>query len=659
MSEEISFRIQNAAIHWLEDDVPRSSQYDDVYFSTPDESGESRHVFLTGNQLAQRWREHTRCFTIAELGFGAGLNLLETWRLWLDCPAKPPLLHYIAWEAHPLTRADLARVQRRWPEHGELAQRLLVQYPDHSRGCHRLWLAEDLLVDLHLEHAAPALEDMSAAARGRVDAWFMDGFKPAHNPALWDGGLLVSMTNASAPGATLASYSVAGPLRRRLSQLGWQLQRLPGFGRKRHMLTGHLAPGHSPCAEESTRPVGSNGRPSPASSHSAPRQAVVIGAGLAGCSMAYSLARRGWRVKVLECGEQFACGASGISQLALRCRLFQAPDAGARFFLHAYLLARRQFESLSETGLLAWHPVGSIQLQGATNRRKTLNVAKLAALYPDQVVTPHSRESLSDLAATQVTHEGLYFALAGWIDPRSLCNCYLKQDSIQLRTGVSVRELARRADEWQVLTDDGTVIEQAAVVVIAAGPASASFAQSRHLPLVPAHGQATVAESASGFRPRCVISGARTVFPAREQLHTLSASYSDKRIATEELAAHDEHNLAAVAACFTAAEGIALNAVGQQLATRANTLDHLPLVGALLDHEAVLSSVASGERDYQELCHPGLFISSGHGSSGLASAPLSAEYLASLINSEVLPVGADVVSALDPGRFLRRQLRRR
>ena len=64
--------------------APRSSQFDDVYFSVDDGLAETRHVFMQGNDLPHFWQEKgaagAQDFVIAETGFGTGLNFLCAWK---------------------------------------------------------------------------------------------------------------------------------------------------------------------------------------------------------------------------------------------------------------------------------------------------------------------------------------------------------------------------------------------------------------------------------------------------------------------------------------------------------------------------------------------------------------------------------------------------
>jgi tRNA 5-methylaminomethyl-2-thiouridine biosynthesis bifunctional protein len=98
--------------------------------------------------------------------------------------------------------------------------------------------------------------------------------------------------------------------------------------------------------------------------------------------------------------------------------------------------------------------------------------------------------------------------------------------------------------------------------------------------------------------------------------------------------------------------------------TRITTPDYLPLAGPVEDTDACRTRFAGYLRNArrsileQPAYLPGLYINIAHGSSGLTSTPLAAEYLASLIGGESLPLLCDDIQALHPLRFLVRELKR-
>ncbi|MYI01032.1 MAG: bifunctional tRNA (5-methylaminomethyl-2-thiouridine)(34)-methyltransferase MnmD/FAD-dependent 5-carboxymethylaminomethyl-2-thiouridine(34) oxidoreductase MnmC, partial [Gammaproteobacteria bacterium] len=160
-------KIDCAKLQWTASGTPRSIEYEDIYHDTADALGESRHVFLAANRIAERWDTHAGEFVIAELGFGSAVNFVQTVALWraAGCPCA---LRYLGFELHPLARADLAISLARFPELSEAAESLLAQYPPAVAGCHRLHLLEGLQLDLYFGDAVEQLRAHGEGLRGKV-----------------------------------------------------------------------------------------------------------------------------------------------------------------------------------------------------------------------------------------------------------------------------------------------------------------------------------------------------------------------------------------------------------------------------------------------------------------------------------------------------------
>ncbi len=219
---------QAAEIVWQDGGVPVSVRFDDPYFSLAGGLAEARHVFLAGNDLPARF---VPGFRVAELGFGTGLNLLATLRAWRDA-GVPGRLNYTAFEAYPLTHAEMAETHAAFPDLAALSAEVLAALDD---GGLRL---PDLDLTVIVGDARRTLHGWGEVA----DAWFLDGFAPAKNPELWDPTLLAEVARHTAPGGTFATYTAAGHVRRALAAAGFAVDRRPGFGRKRHMTAGQRMP---------------------------------------------------------------------------------------------------------------------------------------------------------------------------------------------------------------------------------------------------------------------------------------------------------------------------------------------------------------------------------------------------------------------------------
>ena len=208
-------------------DVPIARAFDDPYYSLGDGLAETAHVFLTGNGLPARFRPG---FHIAELGFGTGLNVLAAWAAWRDAGMEGAL-RVTSFERYPMATADMARAHRAYPDLRDLSEALLGGLTETGFRC------ETLELDLILGDARRTLPGWS----GRADAWFLDGFSPAKNPELWEPDLLGEVAHHTCPGGTVATYSAAGAVRRGLAGAGFEVERIPGYGRKRHMTVARLS----------------------------------------------------------------------------------------------------------------------------------------------------------------------------------------------------------------------------------------------------------------------------------------------------------------------------------------------------------------------------------------------------------------------------------
>lgn len=228
--------------------APRSKEFDDVYFSDADGLAETRHVFLEGNGLPGAWAGRKR-FVIAETGLGTGLNFLAAWKCFRENSTTPTLpphvggartgggLHYISFEKYPLRPEEIREYLKPWEnEFTHELSRLLEIYPMRIPGFHRVMVEEGVHLTLIFDDVNKALPELEA----QVDCWFLDGFKPASNPDMWSETVFRNMARLSAPGATFATFTAAGAVKRGLAAAGFEVNKVKGFGKKRDMLAGRF-----------------------------------------------------------------------------------------------------------------------------------------------------------------------------------------------------------------------------------------------------------------------------------------------------------------------------------------------------------------------------------------------------------------------------------
>jgi tRNA 5-methylaminomethyl-2-thiouridine biosynthesis bifunctional protein len=331
-------KLQPARLERVAYGTPYSAAFDDVYHSALGGPAQARHVFLGGNELPQRWQGRER-FVILETGFGTGLNFLTTWQAWRDDPQRCRRLHFVSFEKHPFTADDLAACQQTWPEFAELAAELQQKWPPLVPGMHRLHLdAGRVILTLVFGDAATQLRAVDAS----VDAFFLDGFSPPKNPELWSPHFCKGLARLTAPGATLATWTVAGHVRQALKDAEFDVEKRPGYANKRQMLVGRF---------RSRRPE----------RHVVPtdRRAIIIGAGIAGSTTAYALAAAGWQVTVLEQAGDPGQGAS--SNLAGMLRPLPSADDNrlSRLTRAGFMATRALLAGLPGA---RWSPCGVLHL---------------------------------------------------------------------------------------------------------------------------------------------------------------------------------------------------------------------------------------------------------------------------------------------------------
>ncbi|MBV0913281.1 tRNA (5-methylaminomethyl-2-thiouridine)(34)-methyltransferase MnmD [Anianabacter salinae] len=218
-----------AGLEWR-DGTPVSHRFDDPYFSMQNGLEETRHVFLSGNGLPARFRDG---FHIAELGFGTGLNLAVACMAWAEHGA-PGRLRFTSFEAYPLAVPEMHRSLEVFPGTAKALAGVLNAIEAGA--------TEALTDTLHFTLIPGDARQTLAHWDGAADAWFLDGFSPAKNPELWGPDLMRGVAARTAKGGTFATYTAAGHVRRALDAAGFDVARLPGYGRKRHMSAGTLRP---------------------------------------------------------------------------------------------------------------------------------------------------------------------------------------------------------------------------------------------------------------------------------------------------------------------------------------------------------------------------------------------------------------------------------
>ncbi|MGY4493024.1 bifunctional tRNA (5-methylaminomethyl-2-thiouridine)(34)-methyltransferase MnmD/FAD-dependent 5-carboxymethylaminomethyl-2-thiouridine(34) oxidoreductase MnmC [Pseudomonas sp. TE3610] len=646
----------HAQIDWDELGRPTSRQYGDVYFAA---SGleETRHVFIDQNDLTARFGAlgDGQRLVIGETGFGTGLNFFCAWQLFDQLAAPSARLHFISVEKYPLSHADLSRALALWPELATFTTPLLQQYVGIHPGFQRLVFdGGRVTLTLMIGDVLEQLPQLDA----QIDAWFLDGFAPAKNPEMWTPELFAQLARLAAPGSTLGTFTSTGWVRRGLIAVGYKMKRIPGIGKKWEVSRG-VFQGPTEAVVSTVKPWFA--RPTPPAGE---RHALVIGAGLAGCATAASLAARGWRVSLLERHAKVAQEASGNPQGVLYLKLSAHGTALSQLIVSGFGHTRRLLEQLQRGR--DWDDCGVLQL--AFDAKEGQRQAQLAGAFDAQLLHLLDRDAAQARAGVELANGGLYYPEGGWVHPPALCQWQASQPGVHLLTHHHVLDLRKVDGQWQAWDGD-QLLASAPVAVLCTAAQVRETAQTADLPLKRIRGQITrLAQTPGSATLGTVVCAEGYVAPARLGEHTLGASFDFHNEDLTPTVAEHEGNLAMleeISADLTQRLGARQLPVEQlqgRAAFRCTSPDYLPIVGPVADREAFSQAYAILSRDARQVpdvaCPwlEGLYVNSGHGSRGLITAPLSGELIAAWVDDEALPLPRGVAEACHPNRFWVRSL---
>ncbi len=609
--------------------VPYSPLFSDPYHSGAGGIEQTLQVFLQGNGLPQRWQRQAP-FHILETGFGIRLNFLVTLQQWQQRADRScPYLHYVALEKHPPTRQVLSQMLAAFPALSAQAQMLLAHWPVLVPGFHQCEFKTDQLrLTLILGDIRETLPQLSMAA----DAVFLDGFAPSRNPEMWSEAVLRHLARQCNHEATLATWCVAGAVRRALEHHGFSTARRPGFGGKRHRLEARFDKiplvafqrrctlHHNPALHRAVH------HPHP------PRQALIIGAGLAGCLMSEALVRRGWQVHLLDRHQGPAQETSGNPAGIMRPSLSRDDNAYSQLCRAGFLYAQQTLGRLS--GHLPAQARGEIGvLLAARSAAEALQQQACVDYFihaPDFVrfCLPGIQ---GDRGGLDLPWGGLFFPGAGWVSPVQLCQAALEacQEKVQCQWQVGVHRLVQSRDRWQALDDTGRLLAEAPVAILAVGAHGADLALSARWPLQNIRGQITLLEPDPFPVGTPVLCQDGYLIPGLPQGVCIGATYVRAMEVLEEKAGLQQNLLRLQR--WHSARISSQSTLQNRTGTRAVSRDRMPLMGPVAGSE-------------------GLFALMGLGSHGLIWSALGAHLIGAWLEHEPLPLPRSLLQAISPSR---------
>ncbi|WP_412972868.1 bifunctional tRNA (5-methylaminomethyl-2-thiouridine)(34)-methyltransferase MnmD/FAD-dependent 5-carboxymethylaminomethyl-2-thiouridine(34) oxidoreductase MnmC [Glaciecola sp. MF2-115] len=697
-------KISNANISFNENGTPVASTFDDVYFSNDSGIKETQYVFIDSNKLNERWLASTESsFHIGETGFGTGLNLLvaaQQFQAFREKHPTSPLtkLYFLSTEKFPLSKADLIKALSLWPELSDFSQDLISVYPIPLPGMHRIHLFNGLVVlDLWLGDATDGFTQTHSHLNGRIDAWFLDGFAPSKNDSMWQIALFTQLKRLSREDASFATFTAAGVVKRGLRDAGFAVHKQKGFGRKREMLVGNLSIENASRLISRQAPIYHRHTPTLSLADKKKEHVSIVGGGIAAAICAYKLIQAGKKVSLYCADTHLAQGASGNEQGGFYPQLNAEAGIASQIHAHSFLYARRFYDQLISEGNSFKHQwCGVLQLCFNENVTSRYQAMIRNQTWPQSLVTWLEPKQASTIANVDIPYSSLYLPLGGWLSPPDLVRACVQAASdgdFELHLDHRLIEIFSREDGQssklvfnQSETNSNKVID-ADIVILACG-AESHLLKELNLPFRMTRGQVErIPTNAQLSKLDTVLCHKGYMTPANDAHHAMGSTYVKNDLDTayrdsEGILNLNMHKLALSKATWSselelnkdydnAAENDILKSeysdenLKGRAAIRCSLPDHLPAVGCFPEVEVQKRELhelykAKAESYYPiPSVKPDIYLLTGLGSRGLTTAPLMAEILVSQICGQPLPLDNNLLNALNPNRFLVRDLIRR
>ena len=635
-----------------------STQFDDHYFSSAGGINECEHVFINGNNLLTRWKSTTQ-FTIAELGFGLGINFFTTANAWISNSNCNSNLHYISIEKFPISINDLQKIHSQLGICSALRSDFYDQYPPNVIGWHRIHFDHSrITLTLIFSDALKALSESNFKA----DAWYLDGFAPNKNPQLWSKDIAKQIFRLTRNNGSFATYSVAKEVHKNYTSAGFKIIKQKGFANKREMLAG-IRPITNADEIYSLR---DKSWLITASNKIKTKHAIVIGGGFAGVATSAALAKRNWQVTLIDKHPVTAMEGSGNANAILMPRLSVDHDIQAQLTLLGFLYSVRYLNKLqAHSDKSIWRQCGAIQLpRDQTQWRRMQKIASQKNITIDFLRRVNKKEA-SELCNCELVDDGWYFPQAGWLIPKEVCSTLQHQyaDNISFVGNTEITVIEQQNSIWRAYSKNGSEIANAEVVILANALSANSLTQTKWCTLHPKRGQLTlIPSSKNSIHPKKIICAETYITPKINNNYVIGASFITGDTNTDLRTTEHLDNITKLRKIIPSFTLPDMNKLEGRAAIRAVSPDRLPIVGPVANKEdfnTVFKQAALGstKHSYSSPTYlDGLYLATGFGSRGMAWIPLCAEALACQINNEPNPLSQPILNAIHPNRILMKQL---
>ena len=481
----------------------------------------------------------------------------------------------------------------------------------------------------------------------KIDVWYLDGFSPAKNPEMWSKEIFSFMKKNSKKGASFSTYTTAGFVREGLTDVGFVVEKFPGFGNKKHMLKGFLPIIRQTISDKPWFRIPKTNFKS--------KRVVVIGSGLAGTSLAFALSQKGFSITLVERESEISSGASGNPAGMFAPLLTGDTSDLGEWNIAAYKEFTQFLDKYSKKFPEIFHNAGVFQITSSSEEFNKLQKAFTNSnLEPSDVIFLEKNNDILN------GYEGIFFPKAGFVNPRKLSQAYLELSDPNLKQilSTSLTNLKWENSCWKILLSNNQVLESE-IVIFANSFEAQNFVEVL-LDVKKVRGQILYFPSKKFPIPlkNAILHEDGYIIPDVNGFHIVGATFDPTDSSKSLNQEHNVYLLQKLKNIFPEINPEDGRKLDGRVSFRAMSKDHLPIVGAVPNLQAFQneysdlwkSNIYKDYRDGQY--HPGLFVSTAHGSRGILNSYMAANVITSMIIGEPLTIHSELLEKINPSRFL-------
>ena len=594
------FEEKHQEVVW-KDSLPYSSAYQDRFFQD-DAISEITNIFIEPNQLLERIKNGTSVH-IGELGFGFGINFLVTAKFWLENNKNSDSLNleYLAIDEALPTKAQILKIINNFPELKEVSNIFLNSYdPSHNDSQRIYFPSLKIRLTLIQNDVESGLKNLLGLANNQIDAWYLDGFDPSKNKSMWSNSIFQYIKFLSANNATFGTFTSAGFVKRGLKKFGFKVNKVKGFGRKRHKLTGIRSPNPTVNIERNKK-----------------KKIGIIGSGIAASSAAYAAVQNGADVEIFELSDDIAAGASGNPIAAMYPR-FSANDSPYSFLTaQSYFFAEKIYSQLpnayKKTGLLFSHS-NDYQKQWMTDMKN---------LNREDLFETIDKQKMKKLYGFE--SNGLLVKKGGYLFPKLICQELTSHPNIKISYNYCFNSWFKNKSKIDIHFSNQEKKSGFDDLIIANGSSLERYVSGLKI----SKGQLVGLKGDQQIDLDLPINSAGYILPKVDGITWIGSTH--------------EREFENIEICYEA---------GRELIKRTNKNFNVSLQGS--DDMQMTANLRVSSKDRLPLAgkiEKNIYAIGGLGSRGFSLGPILGEHVASLINNSPSPISSGIALAIEPLRF--------